>query len=33
MKALEDFIFDRLGDMADAQAFKVLDKNRIRIYY
>lgn len=29
MKTIEDFIFDRLGDMADPQAFKVLDKNNI----
>ena len=29
MKALEDFVFDRLGDMADPQAFKVLDENNI----
>lgn len=29
MKALEDFIFDRLGDIADPQAFDVLDENNV----
>ena len=29
METLEDFIFDRLGDMADPQAFDILDRNNV----